>query len=237
LSRLTVPFVARQVAIGKTRANYRVFEPAGKTGPLPVILFLHGRDESGLDSLAPTTVGIGPAIQRDPERFPALVVFPTATSGHGWRGANLTAALAALEDVLKSYPTDPARVYLTGISMGGYGTWLLALQHPNRFAAIVPICGGLDRRAAGEICGARETPKKLYEAAAERIASIPQWIFHGDADAVVPVKESRMMVDALARHGAKIRYTEYAGVGHNAWDAAYAEPELMPWLLGRTMKS
>jgi predicted peptidase len=189
---------------------------------MPLILFLHGAGESGTDDERPTTVGIGPAIDAHPERFPALVVFPQASRGYGWRGFNLAAAVAALDDVEERYSVDRGRVYVTGISMGGYGTWLAALQQPERFAAAVPVCGGLDRTSSA----------LSFPQAAQRLAPLPQWVFHGDADDIIPVQTSRAMVRALrAAGGADVRYTEYAGVKHNSWDRAYAEPELMPWLL------
>ena len=214
-------FTRREVFVDGSRTIYQLFKPALDEAPLPVILFLHGRGESGLDSLLPTTVGIGPAITRDPARFPALVVFPQASRGYGWRGFNLAAAFAALDDVMHAYDADATRVYCTGISMGGYGTWAAALAQPHRFAALAPVCGGLDFSTGFTI-----------PAAASRIAHIPQWVFHGDADNVIPVTESRAMVDALKTAGANVRYTEYASVRHNSWDRAYAEPELMPWMLG-----
>lgn len=203
--------------------RYRVYEPLDVAGPLPVILFLHGAGESGHNDVLPATVGIGPAIAAAPERFPALVVFPQASRGYGWRGFNLAAAAAALADVENGYAVDRERVYVTGISMGGYGTWLLALQQPERFAAAVPVCGGLDRTASD----------LDFAKAARRLANVPQWVFHGDADDIIPVEESRTMVRALRDAGADVRYTEYAGVRHNSWDRAYAEPALMPWLLGQ----
>lgn len=222
---MTAPptFEARGVVVDGIATRYRVYVPPDAAQPLPVILFLHGAGESGVDDVLPTTVGIGPAIAAMPERFPALVVFPQASRGYGWRGFNLGAAVAALDDVERAFATERERVYVTGISMGGYGTWLLALQQPERFAAIAPVCGGLDRTASGL------TPAR----AARRLASVPHWVFHGDADNVIAVDESRVMVQALRAAGAAVRYTEYAGVRHNSWDRAYAEPELMPWLLGQ----
>ena len=215
-------FRERAVDVDGASTIYRVYVPKIDP-PLPVILFLHGQGESGTDGLAPTTVGIGPAIERDPERFPALVVFPQASQGYGWRGFNLRAAVAALDDVERSFDIDPKRVYLTGLSMGGFGAWLLAIQQPDRFAAVVPICGGFDGSTA-------ELP---IRAAAKRIAKIPQWAFHGDADDIIRVEHSRQVIGALRREGAEVRYTEYAGVRHNSWDRAYAETELLPWLLAQ----
>jgi predicted peptidase len=214
-------FQAREVVVDGIRTRYQVYEPPRLAPAMPVILFLHGAGESGTDGIAPATVGLGPAIVRDPDRFPALAVFPQASRGYGWSGFNLAAADAALSAVEFEYGTDRQRVYVTGISMGGYGTWSLAFQQPDRFAAIVPVCGGLARR------------ERTYAEAARRLAGIPHWVFHGDADDIIPVAESREMVQALRAAGAAVRYTEYAGVRHNSWDRAYAEPELMPWMLAQ----
>jgi predicted peptidase len=213
-------FTKRTVRVQGVETIYRLHEPRDASGPLPLILFLHGAGESGSDGLLPTTVGIGPAIVCEPERFPALVVFPQASRGYGWRAFNLEAAVAALDDVEAEFDVDKERVSVTGISMGGYGTWLLALQQTERFAAAVPVCGGLDRAAMA-----------THAQAAQRLKKLPQWVFHGDADNIIPVEESQAMVSALRAAGAPVRYTEYKGVRHNSWDPAYAEPELMPWLL------
>jgi len=127
-------------------------------------------------------------------------------------------ALAILDEVQKEYKVDPKRVYLTGLSMGGFGTWSLAAAHPTKWAAIVPICGGGD------------------PASAAKIKDIPCWCFHGDADPVVPVSFARLMVEALRKSGASPRYEEYHGVGHNSWDKAYASDELYQWLLQQRRK-
>jgi predicted peptidase len=202
------------------RAGYQLYAPA-LHGPLPVILFLHGAGESGTDGVRQTTVGLGPAVVRDPSRFPALIVFPQASHGYGWRGRNLADAVAALDDVIANFDCDVSRVYITGISMGGYGAWLLAWQQPERFAAVVPVCGGLDRNAG--------TPAT----AARRLAKIPHWVFHGADDEIIPATESRAMVAALRAAGGNVRYTEYAGVRHNSWERAYGEKELIEWMLAQ----
>jgi predicted peptidase len=216
------------------RTTYRVYEPESSGGLtlMPVILFLHGAGESGLDGIAQTTVGLGPAIVRDPAGFPAIVVFPQASQGYGWSGFNLVAASAALDATESQYDIDSQRVYITGISMGGYGTWSIALQQPDRFAAVVPVCGGFDTRTAVE-AGVVEVASReeMYAQAALRLARLPHWVFHGEADDVIPVRHSRLMVQALRAAGAVVRYTEYAGVRHNSWDRAYAEPDLLPWML------
>ena len=229
-------FRRREVVVDGVRTIYQVYEPdALSTGDaLPVILFLHGAGESGSDGFAQTTVGIGPAIERGPARFPAVVVFPQASRGYGWRAFNLAAAIAALDDVEASYAVDRDRVYVTGISMGGYGTWLLALEQPERFAAAVPVCGGLDRASVLRIAALTTASlESLYLRAARRIAHIPQWVFHGAADDIIPVEESQVMVAALREAGADVRYTEYPRVRHKSWDPAYAEPELMTWMLAQ----
>lgn len=215
-------FTRREVRVRGSRTIYQLYEPRDRQPPLPVLLFLHGAGECGRDGLKQTQVGIGPAIRANSERFPALVVFPQASVGYGWRGFNLSAAGAALDDVTGTFDIDHDRVYVTGLSMGGYGAWAIALQQPERFAAVVPICGGLDSSVGFNISDA-----------AARLAHLPHWVFHGDQDTVIPVQQSRAMVDALQAAGAAVRYTEYEGVLHNSWDRAYAEPELMPWLLAQ----
>jgi predicted peptidase len=229
-------FSKRCMTLDGVETVYRLFEPPGAAAsdPLPLLLFLHGAGEAGSDGLRQTTVGIGSAVRRDPDRFPLRVLFPQASRGYGWRGFNLAAAVGALADVIASRATDADRLYLTGISMGGYGTWLLAMQQPERFAAIAPVCGGLDVSgaiASGAITG--RSAADLHDEAAARIAAVPQWVFHGARDEVVPVAESRKMVAALERAGAEVRYTEYPEVRHDAWEAAYAEPQLIPWMLAR----
>jgi predicted peptidase len=209
-------FKPREVPVDGAPTVYQLFEPDDVDRPLPLILFLHGAGESGDDGVSQTKVGIGRAVRQDPKRFPALIVFPQASRGYGWRGFNLFAAFAALDDVTGSFDVDPARVYVTGISMGGYGTSAATALQPERFAAAVPICGGMDRSALRRM---------------DRIARIPHWIFHGDADSIIPVEQSRMLVDALRDAGGEVHYTEYPAIGHNSWDAAYREPELMPWML------
>lgn len=223
-------FARRPVLVDGTSTTYALHVPSGTPAGerLPVILFLHGAGESGSDGILPTTVGLGPAVERDPAQWPALIVFPQASRGYGWRGFNIAAAFAALNDVERHYTVDPDRVYVTGISMGGYGTWLAALLQPRRFAAIAPVCGGLD--AAAAIHAGALDHGAAHDRAALTIGAIPQWVFHGDADDVIPVEESRAMVAALRAANAGVRYTEYAGVRHNSWDRAYAEPDLAPWM-------
>lgn len=182
----------------------------------PVILFLHGAGERGDDGLKQSQVGIGTAIRMLPGRYPAIVVMPQCVTGARWADAMARFALAALDRTLQEFSCDPNRQYLTGLSMGGFGSWLVAAEHPDRFAAVVPICGGGD------------------PANAAKLVNIPIWAFHGDADTAVPVARSRQMVEAIKNAGGtRIKYTEYPGVGHNSWDPAYADPALAEWLFAQ----
>ena len=120
--------------------------------------------------------------------------------------------------VEKEFRIDSSRIYVTGQSMGGYGTWDIVLRHPNRFAAAVPVCGAGDPTQA------------------KSIAHIPIWAFHGDKDTAVPTKGSREMIEALKQAGSKGKYTEYPGVGHNSWSRAWSEEDLVPWLFKQHIK-
>jgi predicted peptidase len=232
-------FLDRTTTIDGVACRYQLYVPADFSldRSWPVVLFLHGAGEGGSDGLLQTEVGLGPAIRRHPERFPVVVAFPQAQRGQPWRGSMAELALRTLEQAMKEFRGDADRVYLTGISMGGYGTWRLALDDPHRFAALVPVCGGLDVSARRSLprdldaLAAAET--KPFLEAARQLQHIPTWIFHGADDPVVPVSESRVMAEVLRRVGAPVRYTEYSGVEHDSWKPAYAEMELMPWLLSQ----
>jgi predicted peptidase len=212
-------FLNRKVEAGGKSLLYVVYLPRDYTNKKlwPVILFLHGSGERGDDGLPQSQVGIGTAVRLHPDRFPCLVVMPQAPRNGGWRGEWNDLALKALDDVVRKYHGDPSRLYLTGLSMGGFGSWEIAAAHPDRFAAIIPICGGGDPAAM-----------------APSLKSLPIWVFHGDADPAVPVQRSREMVEAIKAAGnANIKYTEYPGVGHNAWDQTYGDPNVIAWLLNQ----
>jgi predicted peptidase len=195
-------------------SKYVLFVPRTYKGdkPYPVILFLHGAGERASGKKEPVEVGIGPAIRKRANDFPFLVVIPRAE--RTWQSGSPDAhrALAILAEVEKEYKVDPKREYLTGLSMGGMGTWSLAIAHPDKWAAIVPICGRGDTKLAA------------------RIKDIPCWCFHGDADPAVKVEGSRQMIAALEEAGGTPKYTEYPRVGHNSWDRAYDTKELYEWL-------
>lgn len=236
-------FLDRVVKIGAENYRYQVYAPRdwNKGRKWPVILFLHGAGERGDDGLVQTEVGIGAAIRRHVDRFPAIVVMPQCRKGQWWtQDAMQEQALKAFEQSVKEFNGDPERFYLTGLSMGGYGTWSIASKHPGKFAALVPICGGIRPPARVNIPDANQpTDPNVdpYAEAARKIGKTPVWIFHGGADPVVPPDESRKMNEALKAAGGNVKYTEYEKVGHNSWDKAYAEPELMKWMLGLSLKA
>ncbi len=205
------------------RRRYAVYFPPGYTTDRkwPVILFLHGAGESGSDGMRPTRVGIGPALERHPDRYPAIVVLPQCPAREYWQGGALNEAMDSVERTIEEASVDPAHMYLTGISMGAFGSFLLATLQPRRFAAVVPICGGGQPQVMAPI-----------------LAKVPLWVFHGADDGVIPAEYSRDMVDAIrAEHPVELRYTEYPGVDHNSWDRAYSEPELPKWLFCHELTS
>jgi predicted peptidase len=233
-------FLDRSVTVDGVAYRYQVYVPANYTPEKewPVVLFLHGAGERGDDGLLQTQVGLGAAIRRHADRFPGIVVFPQARPSEVWSGEMERQALRALDQTMREFRADPRRVYLTGLSMGGYGTWSIAARHPGRFAALVVVCGGIRRPNGSSLpldAPGAASSADPYAEYAKRIGSTPVWVFHGAADPVVPVTESRSMVEALRSAGGNVRYTEYEGVGHNSWDPAYAEPELASWLFAQRL--
>lgn len=227
-------FLDRAVSIDGTEYKYQVYVPRdyNESERWPVILFLHGAGERGADGLLQTQVGLPAAIRRTPERWPALAIFPQVPSDESWQGVAAEVAMAALDATLAEFSADDSRLYLTGLSLGGNGTWYLGYHHTERFAAMVAICGfvGLGERFPAFLPSGSANP---YASLAQDLADTPVWIFHGDADSVVPVDESRKMAKELEAVGAEVHYTELPGVGHNAWDAAYSNEGLSTWLFSQ----
>lgn len=208
-------------------AKYMIFVPHNYTPQkkVPVILFLHGAGETGTDGKRQSQVGLGKAVREREKNFPFLVVFPQAQK----REKNLletwypdrpegARALAMLDAATKEFNTDSQRIYLTGISMGGFGTWKQAHSAPKRWAAIAPVCGGGDPSWG------------------DAIKDIPCWCFHGDKDSIVPPVRSREMIEGLKKAGGQPKYDEYKGVDHNSWDRAYATDALYSWFLQHKTK-
>ncbi len=233
-------FLDRVVVVTKTEYRYQVIVPREFTRAKtwPVIIALHGGGSYGSDGMRQNDGGFGRAIRSNPDRFPAIVIFPQAHADGtpGWQLEGGQAVLATLDKSIKEFKGDPERVVLTGLSAGGNGTWSLASRFPDRFAAIVPVCGfifkfkgttsGLDYPALAPADAADP-----YVFIAKRVSGIPVWIFHGDADKTVTVEESRKMAAALKAVGANVQLTEFPGVGQNAWNPAYARADLIEWML------
>ncbi len=231
-------FLDRTVTVDGAAYHYQVYVPAdwNSHDKWPVILFLHGAGERGEAGLEQTQVGLGGAIRLHADRYPAIVVMPQCRRDLWWTDPKMEAqSLAALQHAMKEFHGDSDRIYLTGLSMGGYGSWALAAKHPNKWAAVVAICGGIRLPPRlGEAWAPEAEAVNTYGDTAKKIGSkLPIWVFHGDADPTVPVEESRRMVEELKTIGSAVKYTEYDGVKHNSWDKAYAEPELPKWLLAQ----
>lgn len=210
---------------------YRLLEPGvleGSQGKRPLLLFLHGAGERGNDNKAQLVHGKAMMLTAA-RQYGAFVLAPQCPRGRKWAEVDwgkpthkmpqessqpLRLALEVIEKMQKQYPVDPDRLYVMGLSMGGYGTWDAVQRYPDLFAAAVPICGGGDETAAGRI-------------------RAPAWAFHGDKDRAVPVSRSRNMIEAIKKAGGKPRYTEYPGVGHNSWDTAFKDPEMLKWLFSQ----
>ncbi|MBN2474476.1 MAG: prolyl oligopeptidase family serine peptidase [Pirellulales bacterium] len=207
---------------------YRLLKPdvsAAAEKKHPLLLFLHGAGERGADNKAQLTWG-REMMKTAAEKYGAFVIVPQCPTGKKWAevdwsksthempekvSESMGLALEVIAKLQKEYPIDPDRLYVMGLSMGGYGTWDIIQRRPDLFAAAVPICGGGDEKAADRI-------------------QIPVWAFHGDRDGAVPVSRSRNMIAAIKAAGGKPKYTEYPGVGHNCWSTAFADPEMLKWL-------
>ncbi|MEA2417144.1 MAG: hypothetical protein QOI58_3801, partial [Thermoanaerobaculia bacterium] len=234
-------FLIRTVTVRGTAYPYTVYLPRAfdTSKRWPVILFLHGSGERGADGLKSTQIGVAAAIRANPDRVPAIAVFPQAPVDSRWLGDPADAAMAALEQSVNEFHGDRSRIYLTGLSMGGYGTWHLALAHPDTFAALVIVCGGLLPHET--TTAVQQSPMTMgtndpYAFTAHALRNLPIRMFHGDADPVIPVTESRRMAEALKQEGADATLVEFAGVGHNSWDRAYGDAELWQWLFQQSVR-
>ena len=204
--------------------DYLLYLPKGaKAGkasdenpPLPLVVFLHGAGERGEDLELVKKHGPPKKVEAGDD-FPFLLVSPQCPKGSWWPWEPVHELIDHLEATL---PVDPDRIYLTGLSMGGYGTWSHASRQPDRFAAIAPICGG-------------GTPYL-----ARQLKQLPTWAFHGAKDSVVPLSESERLVDILKRSGnEQVKFTVYPEANHDSWTETYDNPALYEWLLSHTRKA
>jgi predicted peptidase len=231
----------KQFVKGSDTLRYRILYPENYSASkkYPVVLFLHGAGERGNDNEAQLKyVSTLFAVQESRKKYPAIVIMPQCPKIDFWArilpntssgpqdslgrfmfvseqpvGKALGLVEQLMDSIAAGRDVDTRKIYIGGLSMGGMGTFEMLWRKPGFFAAAFPICGGGD-------------PSKVSLYA----KGFPVWIFHGDADRTVPVSHSRRMVNALRSAGAKVKYTEYPGVGHNSWDSAFAEPDLLKWL-------
>ncbi len=197
----------------KVEMDYLLYLPQDyeKQDAWPLLLFLHGAGERGTD-LNLVKVHGPPMLVEEGKQFPFIVVSPQCPKEKWWQPNEL---LALIDDVAKSHKVDQDRIYVTGLSMGGFGTWALAAYAPHRLAAIAPICGG------GETYRTRLYPH------------LPTWVFHGGKDGAVPIARSQAMVDALKKAGGDVQFTIYPEAGHNSWTETYNNPKLYEWFLAQ----
>jgi dienelactone hydrolase len=195
----------------------------------PIILFLHGRGERGSEGMWQTQIGLPEAVRNHPDRWPFVIAMPQCLQNAHWTDpAMLDLAMAALNQEAAEFHGDPARTYLTGLSMGGYGAWELARLHPQRWAAIAIASSG--------VFWSYE-PERWQEASilpaeyAHALGHTPVWLFYGSLDPVVSPRQSELMFDAFKAAGGNIRLWIYQGLKHDSWTRAYDEPELPRWLL------
>jgi predicted peptidase len=196
------------------RCDYLMFLPEGysKNKPgWPLILFLHGAGERG-SNLDKVKVHGPPKIVEKRKDFPFIVVSPQCPEDDWWTD-KVEVLINLLNDIIARYNVDTERIYLTGLSMGGYGSWALAAEYPERFAAVAPICGGGNRIMAF------------------RLKDVPVWAFHGAKDNVVPLKQSEEMVNAIKARGGDAKLTVYPDAGHDSWTETYNNKELYDWFL------
>jgi poly(3-hydroxybutyrate) depolymerase len=228
-------FLNRSITVNGTVYHYDVYLPMdwSPKQKWPVILFLHGSGERGSDGLDETQVGLPNALRSHNERWPFVVVMPQVPySHHHWTDPDIMAmAMAALNAEVKEFHGDPERLYLTGMSLGGYGVWEIAKDYPGRFAAIAPVCGGIFWSYAP---GRWHQPELVPEYV-KAIGRTPVWIFHGADDPVVSPAQSQIMYAAIASARGNVRFWEYANYNHNAWDRAYTDPQLPQWFLAHRL--
>jgi predicted peptidase len=215
---------------------YRLYEPfhTSQSSKIPLLIFLHGAGERGTDNLKQLKHGAKEFTTDDfQKKYPWFVIAPQCRPEHKWcevdwsaasveqpanPGAEMTALFELIDKFISTHAVDRERIYLTGLSMGGFGTWDAIARRPHFFAAAVPICGGGDVKTAPTIKG------------------LPIWVFHGGADPVVPVELSRKMVAAIKAAGGEPKYTEYEGVAHDSWTQTYKNDELFQWLFHQKAK-
>jgi poly(3-hydroxybutyrate) depolymerase len=226
-------FLNRTLTLHGVAYRFQVYLPESfrqeARKPWPVILFLHGRGERGSEGMWQTQNGLPQAVRDHPERWPFVIVMPQCPLSSFWTDPEmLTMAMAALDQETEEFRLDPQRTYLTGLSMGGYGAWELARLHPQRWAAVAVLAGGVFWSYAPERWQEAATLPAEY---ARALGRTPVWLFHGSEDNIVASRQSELLFDAFKTAGGHVRLWVYMGLKHDCWTRAYNEPELPRWLL------
>jgi len=219
-SSMTTGFLTRTIKQDNEEYRYVVYVPVDYDGSkaYPTIVFLNGAGECGRDGLKHIATGLGPAVMKAVEKWPFIIVFPQKPDVRkNWEDYD-SLVMAMLTTTQKDFKVDSHRIFLTGLSQGGHGTWAIGAKHTDLFAALAPICGWGDNEWSATL------------------KSLPIWAFHGEADAVVPVKRTQDMVEAVKAAGGDVKLTTYPGVGHNSWDNAYSKGDLADWFLQHPKK-
>lgn len=221
--------------------NYMLYVPASydENNPPPMLFFLHGAGERG-DDLSKVTVHGPPKLilsTRLLERrfgwteFPFVVIAPQCPDGEWWLNEHL---IEVMNEAMQKVKVDQSRMYMTGLSMGGFGTWSFASEYPDFFAAIVPICGSGD--ALGWSGIRSYTQLDIPKAKIEQLVGVPVWAFHGESDAVVAIEEQRQTLETFRALGGEAEFTTYPGVGHDSWTTTYNNKDVYDWLLSHQKK-
>jgi len=233
-------FPKREVNINGESYGFRIYAPSNVEGKhLPVMLYLHGSNRRGNNN-ADQIADIADVIEKNPSNFNFIVVFPQCQPETYWAGPMMEQALAALDQTVKEFNGDEHRLYLAGYSMGGFGTWQVAITHPDKFAALVPVAGGIEPMGkvsdedhallSPEVTAAASSPDP-FRAFAEALRAMPVWIVHGNKDDAVPVEQSRRIAEALKAAGdTDVNYVELDGVNHASVKPAFSDPKLFQWL-------
>jgi len=209
-------FMIKTVHNEDRNRKYAVFIPHAykRERACPAIVFLHGVGEGGTDAEHNLTVGLAPVVAERAANFPFIVVFPQSASGHWDEDSNAAAdAIAALDQVERDYNVDRQRVFLTGLSTGGYGTWAIGAKYKEHFAGLVPMCSYPDFKDV------------------DRLVDMPVWCFHNSGDPFALAAGAHAMCNQINERGGKARYTEYFALGHDVWIRAYQKDELYQWML------
>jgi acetyl esterase/lipase len=226
-------FLNRKIELHGATYHFQVYLPEDwrreEHKQWPIILFLHGRGERGSEGMWQTQIGLPQAVRDHPDRWPFIIVMPQCPLPNYWTDPEMLAmAMAALEQESAEFHADPERTYLTGLSLGGYGSWELARLYPRRWAAVAIAAGGVFWSYAPERWQEASTLPGEY---AHAVGRTPVWLFHGTEDNVVTPRESELMFEAFKAAGGHIRLWLYQGLRHDCWTRAYDEPELPRWLL------